>query len=141
MSKIKEITRFQTTDNKLFETLREAKKHQDLKDEVDEIIQLLGGTNNDISPNSTAFSNGEGYYVISDENFKLAREAINFLMKKLEIPDGCIIESRFCHEHYYLGNISTIVKCIFSKDRQFIRVGQPYFVQNFDKVTQHIFKK
>jgi len=141
VSKIKEVTRFQTTDNRLFETLGEAKKHQDLKDEVDGIINLLGGTNNDISPNSTAFSNGEGYYIISDEDFQLARDAINYLMKKLEIPDDCIIESRFCYDHYYLGNISAMLLCIFGKDGQFIRVGQPYFVQNFDKVTQHIFNK
>ena len=38
MSKIKEVTRFQTTDNRLFETLGEAKKHQDLKDEVNKIM-------------------------------------------------------------------------------------------------------
>ena len=62
-------------------------------------------------------------------------------MKKLEIPDGYIIESRFCYVHYYLGNISAILACIFAKDRQFIRVGQPYFVHNFDEVTQHIFNK
>jgi hypothetical protein len=129
---------FKTRDNSIFETYELAEDHSLKINMVSEIINLLGGKNQDID-NTSSFSNGGGYYIINKEDYEKALEKIELLCEKLEFKYK--IYSREASEHKYLRDIFHIQSCIVVGAKDIIRVGQPYYAVNPLKLGDKIYNK
>lgn len=136
---IKEIKKFETLDGKQFKNLIEAKNHQQLKSFQDEIMYLLGGYTNEIDPNSSGFTNGDGYYVLDKEKLKLAGQLTILFQEELGLSEYPL-NSRMCYDNEYLSSISHTVNCITTlEDGTKIRVGQPFYAANIDQLGDKIY--
>ncbi len=126
------IEKFKTNDGKLFDNKKEALDYQKYTNVSNYIIELLGGNIND----DNKFGSGESYYVLNKDKLEQASKLIQSLKDELGYKDY-EITSRRCYEDDYLSKISSIVCCICESQKNknlIIRVGQPYFVKNQDKL-------
>ena len=139
MKEIVQIMMFRTTDGRLFSMYEDAEKHQKLTERVEEIVSLLGGYNRDIDSTSD-FSNGKGYLILVEDDFRLAETRINKLKAELGL-DEWSITSRGCYENDYLGVLSHIMSCVCKKDDRTIRVGQPYYAKNLNELGDKVYEK
>ena len=133
---IEEITSYRTTDGKLFEKLSEAEAHQKRIDLVDKITKLLGGSNSDICPDSS-FSNGKGYFTISETNYNQAVDSSKELLA-LQNMENYSITSRAASIDQYCKSIGYIFACIAHYHDSICRVGQPYYALHFNEVDKSI---
>lgn len=131
-----EKTIFETTDKKIFNDKEQALNHQILTNQVNEIIELLGG--NDLV-DKNGFSKGEGYYLLDNYKLKLAGELSQSLQKELGLEDYPLT-SKMCYENEYLGAISQTLMCIGTLENgSKVRLGQPYFVSHMNEVGDKIY--
>lgn len=136
MIRIEQTTAYRTTDARLFEKLSEAEAHQKRIDLVDKITKLLGGNDSDICPDSS-FSNGKGYFTISETNYNQAVELSKELLA-LQNMENYSIASCAASIDQYCQSISYIFACITYYHDSTRRVGQPYYASHFNEVDKSI---
>ncbi len=117
---IQKVVMFRTTDGKMFEVEAKALKHQDKLDLVNEIIELLGGHNHQVqSRTQQDFYNGEGFVVISEENFKSVEKLISKLLEEVGIS-GSITSNR-AYDNPLTGDVARIYASVFKGEDGVIR--------------------
>ena len=132
------ITVTETIDGKLFKDHEEASHHEEVIILVTKIIKLLGGTNNDICPSSSDFSNGDGYYSISQADYTEAEMLTETLLKWTD-QETYSITSRACYDNQYTGPVGRVMACVFEVSNGYRRVGQPYYAQNSGQVGNIVY--
>jgi hypothetical protein len=134
---MRRIEKFETEDGTLFDKQSDAEAHEAIYFQVKEIVDLLGGTNSNISNGDCSFANGEGYYTLNKANELKARELMQALTVRIFGAPYCSVTSRVVYEHALLGKASVIFCCI----RDGVRYGQPYYAINPDKAGSKEYNK
>lgn len=134
---MKKIEAYETIDGILFTDKDKAEKHENLHLLECSIINLLGGSDNDIDKGCN-FINGDGYYIVPEENMDKAKVQINELLKATN-QKGFSITSRACNENKYTNSVGNTMACIVYNENIIKRVGQPYFANNLHKIGSKIY--
>lgn len=137
---MEEIKAYKTKDGKIFIDKELAEEHESIIIKVDTVMNLLGGYNKDIDPNSCEFANGGGYVTISSENLNKANILIEELKDLVGLSDYSIKNIR-CYENDYIGVISSTLYCIVLDNGEYLRYGQQYYAQNQNQAKNIEFKK